>query len=159
MAQELRWKDQQNHYIVISIKVLPIRLWTYPGLDITAGVLPFLRRAGGAAGGGTGADSDDIFCRLLRLEDGAFDGSGSGAGLASRAGAFRFRDEGRVDSSGEGTDVADVSGEGSEDPACLADARVTLEDISISLNEMILWCFNSPKMMGYHRRLLMSSST
>jgi hypothetical protein len=113
---------------------------TYPGLDITAEIFPFLRRVGGAGVGGMGADSKDTFCRLLRLEDGAIVGSDAGTGLASRTGAFRFRDEGRVDSSGDGIEAADVPGEGSEDPACLADdARVTLEDMSISLTEMNLW--------------------
>lgn len=77
---------------------------------------------------------------MLRLEDEGFAGSGSGAGLVSRAGAFRFRDEGgRVKKSGDGIEVAVVPGEGSEDPACLADARVTLEDMSIYLTEIILW--------------------
>lgn len=113
---------------------------TYLGLDITAEFLPFFRRPGGAWVGGIGGESVETFCRLLRLADGCFAGSGSGAGLISRAGAFRFRDDGgRVGKSGEVIDVAEVPGEGSEDPACLADARVTLEDMSISLTEIILW--------------------
>jgi hypothetical protein len=108
---------------------------TYPGLDITAGVLPFFRRVEGA---GVEIDSEDVFCRLLRLvEVIAFVDSVSGSGLASRAGAFRFRDGGRVDRSGDAIEVADVPGDVSEDPTCLADARVTLEDMSISLTGMI----------------------
>ncbi len=66
----------------------------YPGLDITAGVFPFLRRDGAAAGGAEGAggviSASATFCRFRRLADDVFAGSGSGAGLSSRAGALRF---------------------------------------------------------------------
>jgi len=91
--------------------------------------LPFFRRFEGVGAGGAGKVSVDTFCRLLRLDEGGFACSISGRGLASRAGAFRFRDEvGRVERSGDGSVSADPPDEGSEDPACLADARVTREE-------------------------------
>ena len=79
---------------------------------------------------------------MLRLENEGFADSASGAGLVSRAGAFRFRDEeGRVDRSGDGIEVAVVAGEGSDGSACLADARVTLEDMSMySICNVLLLC-------------------
>jgi hypothetical protein len=66
---------------------------TYPGLDITAGFFPFLRRddaIAAGAGGGAGGSGSVIFWRLGRREDEGFARSGSGAGLGSRAGALRF---------------------------------------------------------------------
>lgn len=103
---------------------------SYLGLDITAGVLPFLRRfeaAGGGGGGGSG--SDTVFCRLGRREDGGFAGSGSSAGLGSRAGAFRFRDGGggREDEAVAGTGAVEGPAVVSDELAALADARVTRE--------------------------------
>lgn len=67
-----------------------------------------------------------VFCRFV-LRDGGFAGSGSGAGLGSRAaGALRFRDgaAGRVDAVGAGAGAAVVPAEGSEELAALAEARV-----------------------------------
>ena len=109
---------------------------THPGLDITAGVLPFFRRLGATGAGAGGSESVDIFCRLVRLVDGNLVGSGSGSGLASRAGAFRLREGGgRVEGVVEGIEAAELPDTESseEDAACLADARVILEDMSISV--------------------------
>jgi hypothetical protein len=81
---------------------------------------------------------------LGRLADGAFVGSGSGSGLGSRAGAFRFREdgEGRVDEAATGpAAVADEpDGDSEELAACLADARVILEDMSIWLCKIAFRC-------------------
>jgi hypothetical protein len=117
---------------------------SYPGLDITAGCLPFLvRRAGTAAaaagaggGGGRGCVSGSaIFCRLRRAAV-AFAGSRSAGGLDSRA--FRFFAEvvARVDGPGGGRRVEVEVGLGVEFEwgeasaellaACLAAARVVL---------------------------------
>lgn len=104
--------------------------FTYPGLDITAGVFPFLLREGATAargGGGGGSSDSEIFCRLGRLEAEDFAVSGSGAGLGSRAVALRFLDggAGRVD---EADDIApaELFGDSEEPAACLAAALVIL---------------------------------
>jgi hypothetical protein len=107
---------------------------TYPGLDITAGVFPFFLRLGATCAGG-GRSGSETFCLLGRLADEAFVGSGSGSGLGSRAGAFRFRDDGggRIDEAATGPAVVadEPDGDSEELAACLADARVILEDMSI----------------------------
>jgi hypothetical protein len=119
---------------------------TYPGLDITAGVLPFaaFRRVGAAADGGEGCSGSVTFCRFARL-GGAFAGSGWGAGLGSRGGALRFRDAGCGREDGA-ADAAGTPAEGPEDSeeeaACLADARVILEDMSMCLTMKV---FNTPR--------------
>lgn len=70
-----------------------------------------------------------------RLVDAGLAGSASGSGLGSRAGAFRFREEGggRVDEAATGSaTVAEEPDDGSEElAACLAAERVILEDMSI----------------------------
>jgi hypothetical protein len=70
---------------------------------------------------------------LGRLEDEALDGSGSGAGLGSRAGALRFLDGARARLVEEGVDVGAEAEEApaevvdsDELAACLAAARVIL---------------------------------
>jgi hypothetical protein len=71
-----------------------------------------------------------VFCRFVLLDDVALAGSGGGgAGLGSRAGALRFRDEagGRLDVAGAGACTAEDPGEDSEERAALADARVMRE--------------------------------
>jgi hypothetical protein len=109
---------------------------TYPGLDITAGVFPFvpLRRDGAAADIGSGGSLSDNFWRFVRLGETTFTASGSGAGLGSRGGTLRFRDDvcDRV-----GTGVAADPKEEPEEPegsdelaARLVEARVILEDMS-----------------------------
>ena len=112
---------------------------THPGLDITAGVFPFvLFRRGTAAtadaGGAGGGSESDIFCRFVRLAEVVFAISGSGAGLGSRGGTLRFRDDAcdRAD--------AEVAADPKEEPeepdtseelaARRVDARVILEDMS-----------------------------
>ena len=79
-----------------------------------------------------------------RLVDGAFISSGSGLGLGSRAGAFRFREDdgGRVNEAATGPAmVADEpDGDSEELAACLADARVILEDMSIWLCKIAFRC-------------------
>jgi hypothetical protein len=109
-------------------------LITYPGLDITAGVLPFevLLRAGATGGVRGGCSGSVTFCRFVRLS-GAFAGSGSGGGLGSRAGALRFRDAGggRVDEAAAAGTPAEAPDDSEELAACLADARVILRDMSI----------------------------
>lgn len=75
-----------------------------------------------------------VFCRLVRLAEGGFSGSRSAiTGLASGGGAFRFRVEvgGRAD---EAAGTAEPCGDGSEATACLAEARVILEDMSMLLD-------------------------
>jgi len=119
---------------------------TYPGLDITAGVLPFatFRRVGAAAEGGVGCSGSATFCRFVR-RGGAFAGSGWGTGLGSRGGALRFRDAGggREDGGAEAAGTpAEVPEDSEEEAACLADARVILEDMSICLTMKI---FNTPR--------------
>lgn len=112
---------------------------TYPGLDITAEFLPFvfLRRDGTEAtaeGGGGGASASDTLGRFVRLADDGLGGSGSasGAGLDSRAGALRFRED-TCDRADEAVAVvaAEVVDGPGEFAACRADARVILEDMSI----------------------------
>ena len=124
--------DLQNHYKKLVGATCDVRLSTYPGLDITAGVLPFLRRLGatGTVGGRSGSD---IFCRFGRLTDEVFAGSGSGAGLGSRGGALRFRDDcvGRVDEGAKCAAAAKALDDDSEELAAFADERVILEDMSI----------------------------
>ena len=113
-----------------------MRLGTYPGLDITAGVLPFLLRLG-AIGTGGGRSRSDIFCRFGRLADEFFAGSGSAAGLGSRRGALRFRDAcaGRVDEGGKAAVAAvDELDDDSAEVTAFADERVILEDMSIWLS-------------------------
>lgn len=119
---------------------------TYPGLDITAGVLPFpaFRRVEAAADGGGGCSGSVTFCRFARL-GGAFAGSGWGAGLGSRGGALRFRDAGcgREDGAADAAGTpAEAPEDSDEEAACLADARVILEDMSICLTIMV---FNTPR--------------
>lgn len=95
--------------------------------------MPFEVLLRAEAGAGEGGSGSVTFCRFVRL-DGGFAGSGSGTGLGSRACALRFRDAGggRVD---EAAAVAGIPAEAPEDSeelaACLADARVILEDMSI----------------------------
>jgi len=79
----------------------------------------------------------DVFCLLDRLAaEGAFAGVGSGSGVGSRAGAFRFRDEGggRVDEAAAGSAAfaEEPGGESEALAACLADDRVVLEDMSVN---------------------------
>jgi hypothetical protein len=99
----------------------------YLGLDIAAERFPFLRRGGGAWAGCAGASASNIvFCRLVLLDEGGLTRSDSGAGVGSRTGALRFRDEGagRVDGAVAGAGAAEVPAEDSEELAALADARV-----------------------------------
>jgi hypothetical protein len=110
---------------------------TYPGLDITAGFFPFLRRdeaTAAGAGGGRGGSGSAIFWRLGRREDEGFAGSGSCAGLGSRTGALRF-----LDVAGVRVDEAVVVGpteapdDSEELAACLAEALVILPDMMVSM--------------------------
>jgi hypothetical protein len=104
---------------------------TYPGLDITAGVLPFFRRdTAMGAGGGRGGSASATFCRLGRRADGVFAGSDAGGGLGSRAGALRFLGGAgaRVGGAVAGT-AAELPGDDSEELAALVDALVTLGDM------------------------------
>jgi hypothetical protein len=102
---------------------------SYLGLDIATERFAFLRRGRGAWAGWGASASDAVFCRLVRLDEGGFTGSGSGAGLGSRTKALRFRDAvgGRVDGAGAGAGTAEVPAEDSEELAALADARVIRE--------------------------------
>lgn len=114
----------------------------YPGLDITAGVLPFLRRALEAdAGGGAVGSPSASFCRFVRRVDEDLAGSGMfGDGVAgSSTGALRLR-LGIVDriadvvegAAGGEVDVgagAEPPGDASVDRAALDDALVTLGGI------------------------------
>jgi hypothetical protein len=108
-----------------------MKMLTYLGLDITACILPFFPRLE-ADGRRSGSDT---FCLFVRLVGAAFAGSGSRSGLVSRAGAFRFRDEGGgwLDEAATGpAAVADEPDDDSEElAACLAAERVILEDMSI----------------------------
>ena len=114
-----------------------VRHSTYPGLDITAGVFPFLRR--GASAGGTegtsgcdGASLSVIFCRLVRRVDDVFTGTdgGGGGGLGSLAGgALRFRDGAAARARLADGDTAVGTAGDSEELAALDDALVTLGDI------------------------------
>jgi hypothetical protein len=103
---------------------------SYPGLDITAGFFPFLRRTGtdaaGAGGGGGGCwiSGSATRCRLGRRVDDVLAGSGSAAGLGSRALRF-FAEVARVEGPGEGTTGGFV-GASEELAACLAAALVVL---------------------------------
>jgi hypothetical protein len=110
---------------------------TYPGLDITAGFFPFLRRdeaTAAGAGGGKGGSGSAIFWRLARREAEGFAGSGSGAGLGSRAGALRFLDgtEDRVDEA-VAAGPTEAPDDSEELAACLADALVILPDMMVSI--------------------------
>ncbi len=98
--------------------------------------MPFLRRdeaTAAVARGAGGASSSAIFWRLGRREAEGFDCSGSGAGLGSRAGTFRFFEvpEVRVE---EVVAVGPTEAvDGSEElAACLADALVILPDMMVS---------------------------
>ena len=114
-----------------------IKVPTYPGLDITAGFFPFLRRGGataaGAGGGWRNSDSA-TFWRLGRRADEGFADSGSGAGLRSRGKALRFLEGAgpRVD---EGVAVVptEAPDDSEELAACLADALVILPDMMVSI--------------------------
>jgi hypothetical protein len=101
----------------------------YLGLDIAAGVLALRRRDGAGWAGAGGSASGMVFCRFVRLDDTVLADSGSGTGLGSRAGVFRFRDGGggRFDAAGGGGGGAEGPAEDSDEPAALADARVTRE--------------------------------
>jgi hypothetical protein len=93
--------------------------------------LLFLFLAGTAVG--VGISDSETFCLFVRLFEEALEESGSGIGLGSRAGAFRFR-ECVADLGWEGTAVGVAEAADGEVPglvaACLADRRVILEDMS-----------------------------
>ena len=90
----------------------------YPGLDITAGVLPFFGRFGATCAGAGGSGADTL-CLLVRRDDEVFAGSGSGSG--DGAGALRFREEvgGREDEAATGAAGA------AEEPDMVSDGLAT----------------------------------
>jgi hypothetical protein len=109
---------------------------------MTAAALPFRRRDIGAEGVGGSGSGSDTFCRFVRRDTAVFAGPGSGIGLDSGTGAFRFLEGGGGRAAGvEAVDAAAGKSAVEELAACRADARVVLEDMSIMIFVLTLLPF------------------
>lgn len=135
--------------MLVSFEYIDNLPCTYPAADIADAALPlpFREREGDEAG--NFADSE-VFCLFGRREarDGSDFASG-GAGLGSRAGALRFRDEAGC-RGWVGVATAEEEAEAADSKAArAADARVVLGDMSIYLWMMFshsfarLWLLSS----------------